>query len=525
MLRVLVTDAVALGQAAFEGVEVVDRAGMPRAEILEVVGSFDGLITRSRTQVDAALLAAAAPRLRVVGRGGVGVDNIDLDAASRHGVLVVNAPEANNVSAAELAIGLMLAAARGVGRADAQVRRGTWDRAYLGIELDGAALGIVGLGRIGSLVARRAQGLGMRVFAFDPYLARRRADDLGVVLVDDLHGMLAQVRFLSVHTPLTEETFGLIDAAALAALPRGAVVVNAARGGIVDEVALAAALDSGHVFAAGLDVFVVEPPPVDHPLLHRDGVVVTAHLGANTVEAQARVGSEILERTVQALRGDVSRGVVNAPALAPEVTAKLGHHLALGQALGNVVAQLAHGRVRELAVEFSGSFPIDPDPIAVGVAKGFLEPVLSDPPTYVNAMAIMKERDVRVSRVVAARSRGYTTHVLVTARTDHGATSVGGTVLGDHPRIVDIDGFPIEIRPEGTMLLCTNYDRPGAVGRVGTVLGDAGINISGMQLSRVGEDGLAMFALTLDQVPGDTVLDVLRDMTDVIHSLHVIRFV
>ncbi len=524
MLRILVTDAVDLGGVRFDDVEVVDRAGMPRSEILDVVGTFDALITRSRTQVDAALLAAAAPRLRVVGRGGVGVDNIDLDAASRHGVLVVNAPEANNVSAAELAIGLLLAAARGIGRADALVRRGTWDRSYLGHELDGAPLGIVGLGRIGSLVARRAQALGMQVSAYDPYLTPRRAEELGVQLVDDLHVLLSQVRFLTVHTPWTEETHGLIDAAALAALPRGAVVVNAARGGIVEEAALEAALASGHLFAAGLDVFEVEPPAVDHPLLLRDDVVVTAHLGANTVEAQARVGSEILVRTVQALRGDHSRGVVNAPALAPEVTERLGHHLALGEALGSVVAQLARGRVREVAVEFSGTFPLDPDPIAVGVAKGFLQPVLSDPPTYVNALAIAKERDVRISRVVAARPRGYTTHVLVTAHAEGGATSVGGTVLGDHPRIVEIEGFPIEIRPEGTMLLCTNYDRPGAVGRVGTVLGDAGVNISGMQLSRVGEDGLAMFALTLDQVPGDTVLDVLRGMTDVIHSLDVIRF-
>ncbi|MDF1522451.1 MAG: phosphoglycerate dehydrogenase [Trueperaceae bacterium] len=524
MFRILVTDAVALGDVRYDDVEVVDRAGMPRAEILEVIGQFDVLITRSRTQVDEALLAAAAPRLRVVGRGGVGVDNIDLDAASRHGVLVVNAPEANNVSAAELAIGLLLAAARGIGRSDALVRGGTWDRAFLGHELDGSVLGIVGLGRIGSLVARRAQGLGMTVRAYDPYLNRRTAEDLGVELVDDLLELLAGVRFLTVHTPLTDETRGLVDAAALAALPRGAIVVNAARGGIVDEAALVAALASGHLFAAGLDVFVDEPPSVDHPLLVRDDVVVTAHLGANTVEAQARVGSEILDRTVRALRGDVSRGVVNAPALAPEVTAKLGHHLALGEALGNVVAQLAHGRVRELTVEFAGAFPIDPDPIAVGVAKGFLEPVLSDPPTYVNALAIAKERDVRVSRVVAARPRGYTSHVLVTAWFDGGSVSAGGTVLGDHPRIVELDGFPIEIRPEGTMLVCTNYDRPGAVGRVGTVLGDAGVNISGMQLSRVGEDGLAMFALTLDQVPGETVLDVLRGMTDVIHSLRVVRF-
>lgn len=523
MFRVLVTDAIDLADTRHDDVDVDDRAGIGRDELLTIVSGYDAIVTRSRTRVDEALLAAAGPRLRVVGRGGVGVDNIDLDAASRRGLLVVNAPEANNVSAAELAIALLLAAARGVARSDRRVRGGAWDRAFLGRELDGAALGVVGLGRIGSLVARRAQGLGLRVLAYDPYITARRAQELDVDLVDDLHAMLRRVRFLTVHTPLTDETRGLIDAAALAELPPGSVVVNAARGGIVDEGALAAALDSGRLFAAGLDVFVDEPPQADHPLLQRDDVVVTAHLGANTVEAQRRVGSDVLERTVRALRGDLSLGVVNAPALAPEVVAKLGRHLELGEALGKVVSQLAPDRVHELVIEFAGEFPLDPDPIAVAVAKGFLEPVLSDPPTYVNALALAKERDVRVTRVVAARPRGYVTHVRVTARGSAGATSVAGTVLGDLPRIVEIEGYPIEIRPEGTMLICTNYDRPGAVGRVGTVLGDAGVNISGMQLSRVGEDGLAMFALTLDQVPGEDVLDVLRGMGDVIRSLRAVR--
>ncbi len=522
MARILVTDTIQLGDASFAGVEVVDRAGIAREELLAVVGEFDAIVTRSRTAVDEELIRAAS-RLRVIGRGGVGVDNIDLEAASRRGILVVNAPEANNVSAAELAVALMLNAARGVARSDRLIRAGTWDRRFLGREVKDARLGIVGLGRIGSLVSRRAKGLGMRVLAFDPYITRRRADELQVELFDDLDAMLAESDFLTVHTPLTDETRGMIGAEELGRLPDGAVVVNAARGGIIDEDALLGALERGRVFAAGLDVYVSEPPEPRRALFLRDDVVLTAHLGANTREAQARVGTEILERTALALQGDYSRGIVNAPALSPQVMAALGPHLRLGELLGRTVAQLARGRVKELEVEFAGAFAIDPDPIATAVTKGFLEPFLDEPPNYINAPSIARDRDIRVSRVTASRERGYTTHVQVAAVTSEGRTAAAGTILADQPRIVAIDEYPIEIKPEGTMLVCTNYDRPGAVGRVGTVLGDAGVNINSMQLSRTGEGGLAMFVLTLDQAPPEHVLDVLRNLGDVIRSLRMVR--
>ncbi len=520
--RILVTDTMQLGDRSYPDMSVDYAEGISREELLKKVGEYDAVITRSRTLVDAELLEAAS-KLRVVGRGGVGIDNIDLEAASRKGVLVVNAPESNNVSAAELAIALMLAAARGVSRSDRQIRAGVWDRKHLGRELKDATLGVIGMGRIGTLVARRAQGLGMNVVVHDPYLSRQRGSEEKVELVDSLPELLVRAEFLTVHTPLTEETAGLIGAAELAMLPDAAIVVNAARGGIINEAALLAALESGKVFAAGLDVFELEPPTGDNPLLQRDDVVLTAHLGANTSEAQARVGEEILERTVLALRGDYSRGVVNAPALSAEVMQHLGQHLRLGEALGRMASQLVPGRVSELQIEFSGSFPVDPDPIATAVTKGLLEPILSEKPNYVNAPSLARDRDIRVSRVTAARERGYTNHVLVTAGSEEGHVSVGGTVLGDSPRVVEIDGFTIEIKPEGAMLICTNYDRPGAVGRVGTVLGDAGVNIISMQLSRVGEDGLAMFALTVDQTPSESVLSLLRGMTDVIHSLRVVR--
>ncbi|MDQ3458818.1 MAG: phosphoglycerate dehydrogenase [Deinococcota bacterium] len=523
MYKILVTDTIQLGDAEYLDAHVDYREGIARDELLEIVGDYDAIITRSRTQVDEALVRAGK-NLKVIGRGGVGVDNIDIDAASRRGLLVLNAPEANNISAAELAVALMLCAARGVSRSDRLIRQGEWDRKFLGREVKGAKLGIVGIGRIGSLVSRRAQGLGMTVMAYDPYITRHRSLALKVELFDELDEMLKVANFLTVHTPLTDETRGMIGARELALLPEHAVVVNAARGGIIDEEALLGALESGHLFAAGLDVFVLEPPSADHPLLERDDVVLTAHLGANTAEAQARVGSEILERTVLALRGDYSRGVVNAPALSPEIAAALGPHLKLGEALGSLAAQLVRGRVRELQVEFAGTFAVDPDPIAVAVTKGFLEPILDEPPNYVNAPSIAKERDIRISKVMAARGRGYTSHVELRVITSEETFKVGGTVLGHDPRIVSINDYPIELKPEGAMLICSNYDRPGAVGKVGTVLGNAGVNISGMQLSRAQEDGLALFALTLDQVPPESVLDILRNMTDVIRTLSMVRF-
>ncbi len=522
MPRILVTDVINLGDVRYPDIEVVDRPGITRAELLAVIGEFDGLITRSRTEVDEPLLRAA-PRLKVIGRGGVGVDNIDLEAASRRGIVVLNAPESNTTSAAELTIALLLAAARGLARSDRLTRAGGWDRAFLGRELTGARLGIVGLGRIGSQVAQRASGLGMIPLAFDPYITRQRAEELGVALFERLEALLERADVLTVHTPLNDETRGMIGAAELALLPPGAIVVNAARGGIVDEAALAAALDQGQLLAAGIDVFEQEPPPSDHPLLGRDDVVMSAHLGANTVEAQARVGKEILERTALALLGDLSRGAVNAPALAPHVVKALGRYLELGEALGRMVSQLAPGRVRELAVRCEGSFAEPAEPIKVAVAKGFLESILDESPNYVSAVAIAKERGVTVRFEEAPASGAYRRAVTVLATGAGPTVEVAGTVLGDQPRIVAIDGYPIEIRPEGTMLICTNYDRPGAIGKVGTVLGDAGVNISAMQLSRVGEDGLAMFALTLDQVPPEPVLELLRDLRDVIQSLRTVR--
>lgn len=520
--KILITDTVNIGSKDYPNIQVDNRAGIEREELLKIVSGYEAIITRSRTKVDAELIAAAK-NLKVIGRGGVGVDNIDLEFASRKGILVLNAPEANNISAAELTIALMLDAARGISRSGRLIRQGKWDRKFLGKEIKGARLGILGLGRIGSLVTKRAQGLGMIVIAYDPYISPQRAINLKVELFEDLKEMLAKSDFLTVHTPLTEETKGIIGETELACLPKNAVVVNAARGGIIVETDLAEFLKNGHLFAAGIDVFSVEPPPTDHPLLQIDNIAMTAHLGANTQEAQAKVGSEILESTALALQGDVSRGAVNAPSFSKEITDSLGKYLELGEVMGKMLSQLLKGRINELKIEFSGNFAVDPDPIAIAVTKGFLEPILTECPNYINAMSIAKERDIRISKVNASRNKGYTRHVEVKAISNEDQVSVGGTVLADTPRVVSINGYQIEIKPEGTMLVCTNIDKPGAVGKIGTLLGNAQVNISAMQLSRVNKNGLALFVLTLDQAPTERVIKELNNIPDVLHSLRVVR--
>ena len=522
MLRILVSDNIHKGKVSVPNIEVVYCPGIEYDQLKCMLPEFDALVTRSRTRVDEALISISS-RLKVIGRAGVGIDNIDVEAASRHGIIVVNAPEANNVSAAELAVALMLNASRGVSRSDRMIRQGSWDRKFLGREIHGSCLGILGLGRIGSLVSQRAQALGMKVIAYDPYVSKHQAEQIGVVLYDDLHEMLPRIDILTVHTPLTNETKGIIGPTEFNLMSEGVVVVNAARGGIVEEKALVSALDDGKVFAAGLDVFETEPLGANNPLIERPDVVLTAHLGANTTQAQERIGNEIIERTARALQGELSEGLVNAPALAPNVVEALGNHLGLGEILGKTIAQLANGRVNRIEIEFTGNFPRDPDPVVVAVIKGFLEIFLDETPNYINAISIARERHIGLSIVSDHGSRGYTNHIQVAAVSGAGRTVIGGTVLEGDPRIVSVDEFPLEIKPEGTILICRNYDRPGAVGRIGTVLGDAGVNINNMQLSRVEDDGSAMFALGLDQLPSKPVLTVLDNLSDVIQSFRLVQ--
>ena len=527
VLRVLICDEMNPGNLIFPGFELQYEGNLPREDTLRRLPDFDALITRSRTKVDRELIDAAGPRLKVIGRGGVGVDNIDLDYASLRGLLVLNAPESNNVSAAELAIMHLMAAARGLTRSDAKTRAGDWDRKYLGLELKDRTLGVIGLGRIGSIVADRAQGLRMHVVAYDPYVPDSKFERAGVKRAATLAELLAQVDAVTVHTPLTDETRGMLGEAELAQLRPGAIAVNAARGGIIDEQALVNALNSGHLFAAGIDVFVDEPPTPEHIFLHAQNLGITAHLGANTVEAQERVGAEIVGRVLAALHGDVSRGAVNAPALDAKTMEALGGYLQLGEKLGRILTQLLPG-ADDIEVTFRGDFPADPAPVLTSVLVGYLAGSTDVAPNMINARALAKERGLNVAVREQQDSPDYQTEVIVKVtapgRSEGTVRSrtVGGTVFGKSPRLTRLRDFRVELEPEGHILIASNQDKPGAVAKLSNLLGTWGVNIAGMALGRAQKGGQALFTLSLDDALTPDQLEAVRSL-DVIDSAYLVR--
>ncbi len=509
MRRILVTDDMRLAEVKHPDVTLDYKPGMSREELLKVIGDYDALITRSRTKVDRAVLEQAG-RLVVIGRGGVGVDNIDLTEASRRGILVINVPGANTRSAAELTLALMLTVSRGLALSDRLIREGKWDRKFLGAELMGKTLGIVGLGRVGSQVARFAKAMDMQVLAYDPYIPRSRAESLGVSLLDSLEEMLPHVHYLTVHTPLTEETRGMVGRRELYLLPKGAIVVNAARGSVIQEEPLLAVLDEGHLAGAGLDVFASEPPEVGYALVQHPKVVHTAHLGANTREAQTRVGEGVIERVTAALHGDF-RYAINTGFDAAGFEA-LDRFITLGESLGRLLVQIVSGRVQQVEVSFFGEFKADPEPIATAVAKGILDRFLSESVNLVAALPVLRDRGIRLVTHRDTHADGYPQVIEVRLVTDEETRSARGTVVGGHLKLVGIDDFALEVEPSGHLLICVNYDKPGVVGKVGTLLGERGVNIAGVQLGRDVPGGRALFVLKVDEKPDDAVVATLRGL-------------
>jgi len=498
------------------GAEVVSVIGMPRDALHDALREARGLIVRSETRVDADLLTFA-PRLEVVARAGVGVDAIDVDAATAAGIVVVNTPSANTLAATEHTFALLLASLRNVPQAHASVQAGTWDRKpFVGYELHGKTLGIVGLGRIGSNVAARAQVFGMTVIAYDPYIPASRAGALGVELVE-FDELLKRCDVVTLHVPLTAQTKNIIDARALALMRRDAVLVNCARGGVVDASALLAALEDGALRRVAIDVFPEEPPPPDSAsrrLMMHERVVATPHLGGSTYEALERIALELASDVVRVLGGKPAGGAVNAPMLQGADAERAGGFVDLTYRLGAVLPQLFDEALRhEIAIVLQGDLEsLAPEPFVAALLAGALPFVTDRRVSFVNATAIARELGVRVIVSRESASEPFRSRMVVAA----GPHRIAGTVFPHGPRIVEIDGFEVDAVADGTILVTTHRDVPGMVGRIGTILGEANANISTMQVARTSAGGEAMMVLDVDRELERGVLDAIGRVEGII---------
>jgi D-3-phosphoglycerate dehydrogenase len=485
-MHIVVADdlpASALELLEAEGWTLDTRSGRPAAELKADLGRADALVVRSATKVTADLLAAA-PALRAIARAGTGVDNVDVEAATARGIVVMNAPGANSISVAELTLGLMLALARKIPAADASMKAGRWDKqALLGEELRGKVLGLVGLGRIGREVARRALAFEMSVAAHDPFLAADAADELGVELVD-LDVLCARAHFISLHLPLTQETRHLFDRARLARCRKGVKLINTARGGLVDEQALADAILSGHVGGAGMDVFEHEPT-IDRRLQVLPQVVAAPHIAASTREGQELVGVETATALRDFLKTGLIRNAVNFPAVPADQHQQLLPYVKLGEHLGRFIGQLGEARISGVSVEYSGELSADRHPLIVNsVLAGLFRAILSDTITPVNARAVAAGRGIAVTESRSTRPGPFTNLLSVTLSTSEGERRISGTVVEREPRLVLLDGVPVEAPLGGTLIVLKNRDQPGVIGEVGTILGRHGINIAFFALGR-----------------------------------------
>jgi D-3-phosphoglycerate dehydrogenase len=524
-MKVLVTDPLAPEGVAIlrdAGFEVDVRPGLAPEELLTAIAGCDALVVRSGTKVTADVIEAAG-RLKVIGRAGAGVDNVDVEAATRCGILVMNTPGGNSVSAAELAMAMMLALARRLPQATTRVRAGDWPRKeFIGTELCGKRLGIIGLGRIGCEVARRALAFGMDVVAYDPFVTEERARALEVKLVGfDI--LVATSDVITVHSPRNPETMGLINARAFDAMKDGVLLINCARGGIVDEAALTAALESGKVAGCALDVFDQEPPSPDHPLLAFDQVIATPHVGATTREAQANVAIQIAQQVADVLRGGAPRNAINAASVDPELLELLGPHIHLAEQLGRIVVQLADATITHLTLTFRGDM-IDHDmtPLTTAALKGILSRALSTPVNDVNAAVIAAERGLKVDTVKSRDLEDFANLITLDARTASGTTSVSGTIFGkNQPRIVRLNGFHVDVTPQGNLLVTLNHDRPGVIAHVSSVLADRGVNIADMTCGRDVPGGSSLLVISIDGVVGPDVLRTIEDSPVIRRAQHV----
>jgi D-3-phosphoglycerate dehydrogenase len=511
--KVLVVDGVAP-----EGLSVLQKAAdivldirpkLSPEELLAIIPEYDALIVRSATKVSATVLARAE-KLKIIGRAGVGVDNIDVRAATARGVIVANTPGGNTIAAAEHAVAMMLALARNIPEANARMKAGVWDKkSFVGVELRNKVLGVIGIGRIGSEVAKRAQAMDMEIIAYDPYITEERARDLGVRVVP-LDTLLREADFITIHIPMSKETYHLLDRAAFAKMKDGVRIINCARGGIVDEEALYEALKEGKVAGAALDVFEQEPL-VESPLFALSNVVVTPHLGASTVEAQLGVAEVIAEDILVALYGGFVRNAVNVPYVRPEVLAEIGPFVGLAEKLGRFAAQLAGGRINLVETMFTGEIARhDVGLLTTAVLKGVLSVALQEAVNFVSANDVARKRGIRVSETRQEQEEDYVSLITVRVVAPEGEHTLAGTLSrGKDPRVVVIDGYRVDAVPEGHVLFIPHMDRPRIIGRVGTLIGAHDINIAAMQVGRKVIGGHAVMLLAVDSlVPDETLKEI-----------------
>ena len=519
MTKVLVSDSLApqgveLLQRA-RGIEVLNRPGTSPEELLDLIGDVSALLIRSATQVTAEVIARA-DKLRVIGRAGIGVDNVDVAAATARGVVVVNTPEGNNITTAEHAIALIVALARHIPQATASLKAGKWEKKkFQGMELFNRELGVIGAGNIGRIVIDRAKGLGMRVMVADPYLSSENAARMEIerVALDEL---LSRADVITVHVPKTADTTGLLGREEFARMRPGVLVVNAARGGIVDEEALHEALESGRVAGAALDVFVDEPPPPDHPLVNHPNVICTPHLGASTEQAQINVSLAVAQQVRDYLLDGVVRNSINVPSISPELMAEMAPCLELAEKLGCFHGQLAHGGIDQVEVQYAGDVAdVNVAPITIAVLKGLLESSKANV-NMVNAPLLAQEMGIKLIESKVSQSPDFASTITVRVKGTVDRLIAGAIFHGNQPRIVRIDDFMLEAIPEGPTLLLHNHDQAGVVGTVGTILGEEGINISRMQLALVRERGEAAMLVNVDSRPAERVLERLRDVPHMI---------
>jgi len=528
MMKILIADKlsrVGIDWLESQGdVEVTLKPGLSPTELAEIVGEFDGMIVRSGAKVTAEVLANPG-KLRGVARAGVGVDNIDIPEATKKGVIVMNTPGGNTVSTAELALTLMMALSRKVSPANASLKSGQWNRkAYQGTQVAGKTVGVIGMGRIGRAMAKRCAGLEMRVLGYDPFFAGDSPGDW-VEMVKDLGELCKRADYISVHVPGSAETRGMIGAEQLALMKPTVRLVNAARGGIIDPEALLAALNEGKVAGAALDVYLAEPPETEaeQGLIQHPNVLAVPHLGASTEEAQDQVAIDAAEQLVEALRGGEVRNAINAPGFDKALPEALRPYTELASRIGTILAGITPGGIRKVEVIYRGAIgDMNVAPVTTYLLKGLLTPYLAEPVNVINAPVIAQQRGIEIEQITSAKVRNFANTMKVTLHTDQAKRSVTGTIFGNrYPRVISMDGYHMEMKPEGDIVIILNEDKPGVVGQYGSIFGANDINIADMTFSRKLWSGMAMVGINLDQPPCEKVVQEVRDLQFVrsAHSL------